>query len=311
MYTMFTPICTPVYTHCVCSDFERMIVMELLSVNGLCKDYGKFKLSDVSFSLESGYIMGFIGRNGAGKTTTLKSMLGLVSPNGGKVEICGKDISENGLECLSEIGVVFGEFDYYGQKTLRKITNVYKTFYKNWDDEAYRNYLEKFSLDEEKCVKELSAGMKVKYSLALAMSHGAKLLILDEPTSGLDPISRDELMDVFRSIIEDGEHSILFSTHITSDLESCADYITYIKNGRIVFSKESVLLRDEYMIVKGAKSTLDGDFAGKLIGVRENVFGIEALINSADAEEAKAAGFEVFPANIESVMIHLEKDERF
>ena len=184
--------------------------MELLSVRDLCKTYPGFTLDHVSFSLESGYIMGFIGRNGAGKTTTLKSMLGLVHPDGGTVEMFGMDLRENESACRQQIGVVLGDARYYGSKRLRDVAETTARFYEHWDDAAYREYMKRFSLDETKRVRELSTGMWVKFTLALALSHGARLLLLDEPTSGLDPVSRDELLDIFRDTVANGERSILF-----------------------------------------------------------------------------------------------------
>lgn len=208
--------------------------LTILSVKGLSKSYEKFKLSDVSFELDKGFIMGFIGRNGAGKTTTIKSLLGLVKPDCGEVAMFGKNFYENEIDCKQELGAVMSGVECYQDKKLSAVADVTSRFYKNWDGDAFKNYLKKFSLDENKRIKELSAGMKAKFLLALALSHGAKLLILDEPTSGLDPVSRDELIGIFRELVKDGSRSIFFSTHIITDLEKCADYITYIKDGRIL-----------------------------------------------------------------------------
>jgi ABC-2 type transport system ATP-binding protein len=213
--------------------------MEILSVKGITKQYSKFTLRNISFSLPQGKIMGLIGKNGAGKTTTLKSMLNMVQPNDGKIEMFGMDFMQHESECKQNIGVVFGEIDFYKQKKLSAITDVTKRFYRNWDESAYQKYLNTFALDPCKRVKELSSGMKVKYMLALALSHNAKLLILDEPTSGLDPVSRNDLLELFRQIVKSGERSILFSTHITTDLERCADYITYIKDGKLLKSADT------------------------------------------------------------------------
>ncbi|WP_312815118.1 ABC transporter ATP-binding protein [Sedimentibacter sp.] len=212
--------------------------MNILSVQGITKHYPGFTLRDISFSLPQGRIMGLIGKNGAGKTTTLKSMLNMVRPDSGVIEMFGRSFTENEENCKQNIGVVFGEIDFYKHKKLSVITSVTKRFYRNWDEEAYQKYLKAFALDQQKRVKELSSGMKVKYMLALALSHNAKLLILDEPTSGLDPVSRDDLLGLFRQLVKDGERSILFSTHITSDLEKCADDITYIKDGKLLKSAE-------------------------------------------------------------------------
>jgi ABC-2 type transport system ATP-binding protein len=212
--------------------------MDLLNVRGLTKHYPGFTLEDITFSLPQGRIMGLIGINGAGKTTTLKSMLNMVCKDGGEIDMFGQSFLKNEISSKQNIGVVFGGVDFYSHKKLNAITNVTKRFYKFWDEAAYQKYLKAFSLDPQKQIKQLSSGMKVKYMLALALSHNAKLLILDEPTSGLDPVSRDDLLGLFRHLVKDGERSILFSTHITSDLEKCADDITYIKGGRLLKSAE-------------------------------------------------------------------------
>lgn len=207
----------------------------VLEIKNLCKKYPSFELKDVSFSLKEGSIMGFIGRNGAGKTTTIKSILNFVHPSSGSIVFFGKEMIGNEDEIKQLIGYAPGGINYYPMKTLKKITKITKSFYSSWNDELYEKYMKAFKLDENKKPKELSEGMKVKYNLVLALSHGAKLLILDEPTSGLDPVSRDELLTIFEKLRDKGT-SILFSTHITSDLEKCADSITYIKQGQIVDS---------------------------------------------------------------------------
>lgn len=208
----------------------------LIEVEKLCKSYPGFSLDNVTFNLAPGRIMGFIGKNGAGKSTTLKTILNIVHPDSGTVRMFGKDYYINEKECKEQIGVVFSGIDFYPLKKLSSITAVTKRFYTNWDDEDYHKYIKLFSLDESKKFKELSSGMRVKYLLALALSHHAQLLILDEPTSGLDPVSRDELLYIFKRIVKDGNRSVLFSTHITSDLDRCADDITYIQNGKIIKS---------------------------------------------------------------------------
>ena len=212
--------------------------MNALEIEGLRKCYPGFTLQDVSFTLRQGTIMGLIGKNGAGKTTILKSILNLIPTDGGRVEILGIPSPERELECKAKLGVVLGGVDFYRDKKLSAITDVTKRFYSNWDEVAYRRYMEEFSVDPDKRVKELSAGMKVKYLIALALSHHAELFLFDEPTSGLDPVSRDELLTLFRALTADGSRSTLYSTHITSDLEKCADTITYIKEGRLLASGE-------------------------------------------------------------------------
>lgn len=220
--------------------------MNVLTVKGLCKSYPSFTLKEVSFALPQGTVMGFVGRNGAGKSTTLKSVLGLVHPDKGQVTFMEQDVAQNEQYMKENIGVVLGGIDFYAQKKIKTITDVTRRFYPNWEEEKYRHYLSLFGLDESKRVRELSDGMRVKYLIALALSHQAKLLILDEPTSGLDPVSRDELTELFRAIVADGSRSILFSTHITSDLEKCADHITFIKDGEIFYTGAKADFLTEY-----------------------------------------------------------------
>ena len=209
--------------------------MNVLEVRELRKTYPAFTLKDVSLDVPQGAIVGFIGRNGAGKSTTLKSILGLVHPDGGTVRAFGLDYAANEAAIRRRIGVVLGGIDFYPKKKVGVITDVTRRFYSNWDEDKYRHYLELFAIDESKRVDQLSSGMKVKYMIALALSHSAELLILDEPTSGLDPVSRDELVELFRRIVADGQRSILFSTHITSDLEKCASHIAFIKDGEMLY----------------------------------------------------------------------------
>ena len=222
---------------------------DLLQIKHLNKHYPGFALKDISFDVKPGRIMGLIGKNGAGKSTTLKSILNMVQPESGTVAMLGKDFYEHEKECKQNIGVVFGGIDFYPLKKLSAITDVTRRFYRKWDQQLYKDYLRQFSLDESKQFRSLSNGMKVKYLLALALSHHATLYLLDEPTSGLDPVSRDEILHIFTRIVKDGKRSVLFSTHITSDLDRCADDITYIKNGTVLKSadKETFLHSFEHL----------------------------------------------------------------
>lgn len=207
--------------------------MTICTIKNLNKTYPSFSLSNVSFELSAGRITGFIGRNGAGKTTTIKSMLGLVHPNTGEIYYFDLPFSENEREIKQSIGFSTGGANYYPKKRIKDIITVTKSFYENWDDNTYKEYLELFSIDENKAPSELSEGMKVKFNLLLALSHGAQILILDEPTSGLDPFSRDEILEIFIKLKTKGV-AVLFSTHITSDIEKCADDILYIRKGKII-----------------------------------------------------------------------------
>jgi len=280
--------------------------MPMLTVEKLNKRYEKFHLRDVSFSLDKGYIMGFIGANGAGKTTTLKTMLNLVQKNSGSVTIFGKDFDKHEVEIKQDIGFIFGGVDYYPKRTVQSITGVYKRFYKNWDEAVYSGLTYRFRIDEGKKVEELSDGMKVKYSLALAMSHDAKLLLLDEPTSGLDPVARDELLELFQEIIEDGSRSILFSTHITSDLDKCADYITYISNGVIIESKAKDDLIGSYRVLKGSMQQLK-EYEDVMISYKKNSFGFTGLVKTADVAISGEVLLE--EPTLEEIMIYQSKKE--
>ncbi len=280
--------------------------MAILAVENLNKQYPKFALKDVSFTLDEGYIMGFVGSNGAGKTTTLKSILGLVHPDSGTVRIFGKDYAQSELEIKPQIGFMFGGVDYYAKSPLGRVTNVIKRFYACWDDAVYAHYIKRFALDEDKKLEELSNGMKHKYALTLALSHHARLFILDEPTSGLDPVARDDLLELFQELIEDGQRSILFSTHITSDLEKCADYVTYIENGRIVASDTRDDLLASYRIVKGHQDQL-ARVRPSLVAAKTHAFGFTGLIKTQDLRAD--FGLSAEPPSIEDIMIYHAKRE--
>lgn len=206
--------------------------MNIITLENVCKNYPAFSLKNVSFSLEKGKITGFIGRNGAGKTTTIKAMLNLIHLDGGEICYFGLPLLKNENEIKQRIGYSTGTVSWHPRRTLHDIIEVTKGFYRRWNDEECQRYMELFGLDENKKPMELSEGMKVKCNLLIALSHGSEVLILDEPTSGLDPFSRDELLEVFCQLKENGV-TILFSTHITSDLERCADNILYISHGEI------------------------------------------------------------------------------
>lgn len=206
--------------------------MAIVEVQNLEKRYPSFELKNVSFTLERGRIAGFIGRNGAGKTTTIKSMLNLIHPDCGTVSYFGKPLEGNEAEIKKRVGYSTGTVSWYPRKKIREIVDTVKRFYDCWEESVYRKYLDYFSIDENKTPLEMSEGMKVKVNLMLALSHRAEVLILDEPTSGLDPFSRNELLDVFSELRNEGV-CVFFSTHIISDIEKCADDIIYISGGRI------------------------------------------------------------------------------
>lgn len=278
--------------------------MLALDIRNLNKKFPSFELKDVSFQLEKGFIMGFIGVNGAGKTTTIKSILNMTHIDSGEVHILGRNMNEHELELKQDIGFTFGGIEFYTRSKIKTLTDTIKKFYRNWDDETYAYYLRRFKLDENKKIADLSTGMKVKYSLALALSHGAKLLILDEPTSGLDPASRDDLLDIFQELIVGGEVSILFSTHITSDLEKCADFITFISGGQIILSCEKEEFKESYLLLNGSASELD-QVKNRMIAYKTNSFGFTGLIHASDFDST--CGIKSATPSLEDILIYYTK----
>ncbi|MDR1193655.1 MAG: ABC transporter ATP-binding protein, partial [Peptococcaceae bacterium] len=230
------------------SDLASNVDSNILEVRGLCKRYGEFALSDVTFDVPGGYIMGFIGPNGAGKTTTIKLILNVIRGDGGSVRLFGRESAAAGNE---SIGVVLDAPLYVDDWSVSDAAAAISPFYHNWDKRAFAGYVKRLGLEPKKKVRELSRGMKIKLQIAAALSHDARLLILDEPTSGLDPAARDEIGDLLREFVADENKSVLFSTHITSDLEKTADYITFILNGRIVFTGAKDALTEKYARVTG------------------------------------------------------------
>ena len=250
---------------------ENAIVVENLS-----KKYKGFLLDDVNFVLPKGCIMGFIGENGAGKSTTIKLMLDLIKADSGKVTLLGKGKQDKDLK--EQIGVVIDECFYPDNLKIYEIDKMLKKVYKTWNSDVFFKYLEKFSLDKGKMVKELSKGMKMKMMISVALSHDTKLLILDEATSGLDPIVRDEILDIFLEYMQDGEHSIFMSTHITSDLERVCDYISFIHEGKLIFTETKDDLLDSFAVLKCKKEELQKLPSNAIKSTRENAYGVEALV---------------------------------
>lgn len=273
----------------------------VLSVKGLCKAYPRFQLRDVSFDLPSGGITGFIGRNGAGKTTTLNAILSYVRPDGGQVFFRGLDMSAHAREIKQKIGFVSAGMTYYTSKKLKTITAVTRSFYPGWDENEYRKYMAQFQLEEDKTPAALSNGMKIKYALALALSHSAELLLLDEPTSGLDPISREELIEIFLSLRDEGK-TVLFSTHITSDLEKCADRILFLQKGRLTADMPLDAFGDAYRLAECAGEA-PPEIAGAALGICRTRGGCTALLRREDGEK-----FAARKATLDEIMTHLEKE---
>ena len=279
----------------------------ILKIEKVRKNYPSFSLKDVSFEVKPGQIMGFIGRNGAGKTTTLKCIMNLVHYESGKISAFDKDMTENELENKQRIGFALSELNYYPNKTIRQLMNVTKRFYKQFDEKKFEEACKLFNLNIDKKLEELSSGMKVKYSVAIALSHHAELLILDEPTSGLDPVSRDEILDIFRQIVKNKDRAILFSTHITSDLDKCASDITYIHDGEIIYSGQKKEFIDSYLFIKD--KTLNRDLLNDYISYKEFDDHIEGLIGKDKKDVFVKNGIEPLEPDLEQIMVFIERSK--
>ena len=277
----------------------------VLDVTGLNKSYDSFSLKDVSSSLPEGCITGFIGINGAGKTTTLRSILGLAKGVTGSIRFFGMDMEENEWQIKDRIGVVLDSGGFYEDLSLNEMKKILAPAYSSWCEEDYRSYLERFSLNPKEKIKNLSRGMKVKYALALALSHKAELLIMDEPTSGLDPLSRSQLLNVLRDYMEQGGKGVLFSTHITSDLDKIADMLIMINQGRIVFQGEKDALMDRYRIIKGRKRELNENIRSLFLSIHETDFGFTGMTSHVSQIQKLLPNILLERPTVEDIMLSL------
>ncbi|MBS6006546.1 MAG: ATP-binding cassette domain-containing protein [Clostridium baratii] len=279
-----------------------------LEVNNITKNYKGFSLDNVTFNLKKGFIMGLVGPNGAGKTTTIKAIMNLINLNSGSIKIFEEDLKKNEIEIKDRIGFVYDECSSFEDFSIEYNKKIVAPFYSKWNENKFNEYLKMFKLDKKKKVKDLSKGQKMRFSLAIALSHEAELLILDEPTSGLDPVFRSELLDLFFDLIKDGELSILYSTHITTDLEKLADYITFIKDGKVEFSKEKDILLEEYSIIKGSVDDITEEIRKELIGERASRYNFEALIkNKNDFIKKHGSNFVFERASIDDIIVFYSK----
>lgn len=277
----------------------------VLDIKDLSKSYADFTLEKISFSLPMGYIMGLIGPNGSGKTTTIKLILNMVTPDNGSISVFGQDHVAAEQDIKKNIGVVFDSSYFVDEWNMSDVEKSFALFYSAWNSEKYWTLLSGFGITKEKRVNELSKGMQMKLMLACAFSYDARLLILDEPTSGLDPVSRDELLGILSEYIEDGQHSVLFSTHITSDLEKIADYITYINLGKLIYTGSKEAFVDGYRIINGDTKLLTPELENKLIGIRKFATGYEALIRTENLPFASQA--EAIEATIDDIVIFVSR----
>ena len=256
----------------------------LISVQGLCKRYGDFALDHIDLTVPAGEIVGLIGENGAGKTTTIRAILGLIRPDGGSISLMGAAPGEK--KSLQRVGVVFEDSYFYGGLTARQVDKILSGIRPDWDSGRFQRDCGRYGLDPGKRIKDFSRGMRMKLRLAAALAHHPKLLLLDEATSGLDPVMRAEILDLLRRFIQDEEHSVLLSSHITADLEKAADYIVYIQKGRILFEKETDLLLEEYGVLRAGAQQIAALPAELVVAVRANAFGQAALVKDRRAAAA-------------------------
>ncbi|WP_414048033.1 ABC transporter ATP-binding protein [Macrococcus equi] len=282
----------------------------IIEVEGLKYTQNHFILDIPNLQIPKGYITGLIGENGAGKTTLIYQLLNLTSPDEGSIKVFDQNYNEDRAGILSEIGIVFSENHFPDWMNAKKLETIMKMYFEQWDSQAYYHYLKRFEVPVKTKIKHLSQGMKVKLSLATALSHHAKLLILDEPTSSLDPTFRVELLKIFQDLMLDEEMTILFSTHITSDLESIADYICYIEKGKLIMMDEKDHILEDYKIVRGATSLLDEEIEQLLIGTEFYETTFTALTNEAQAmTELFGNEISIHNAGIDELM-YFKKRER-
>ncbi len=281
---------------------------DALIISGLTKTYKDFMLNGVSFSVPCGSIVGLIGENGAGKSTTINAVLGLIQKEAGSICVLGKEQPDN--EIKEQIGVVFDGNNYPEIFSTRKLNRVMKDIYHSWEGNTFLNLLKKFSLPADKPIKQFSKGMKMKLAIAVALSHNSKLLILDEATSGLDPVIRDDILDILLDFAQDETHSILISSHITTDLEKIADYIVFIHGGQVVFSKPKDELTEQYGIIKCGAAQFEALDKSDIIVYRKMDYEWQVLVADRAAMKKKYPKALIDSASIDEIMLLYVKGER-
>ena len=281
----------------------------LLEVHELSKRYENFSLKNISFSIPGGSIMGFIGENGAGKSTTMKCILGIVNDWSGSIRLLGEDAHAADSGLLQDVGIVMDNCFFHDSLTPTDVGRILGGVYQNWDKALYKAYLEKFSLPPKQTVKGFSRGMKMKLSLATALAHSPKLLILDEATAGLDPVVRDEILEEFQDFICDEEHAILISSHITSDLEKVADYITYIHDGEVLFSRAKDDIMESYGCVPCTATQADEIDSGDYLKIRRGSYGCRVLVENRTEFARKYPHLPLERTTLEEIMLLIGKGE--
>lgn len=281
-----------------------------IEVNGLCKSYGDFQLDHVDLTLPGGAILGLIGENGAGKSTTIKCILNLIRRDEGTIRVFGQDNIECDQAIKQDVGVVLDECFFHDSLRASDVDAILRRIYRKWDRALFRRYCQQFSLPEKKTVKEYSRGMKMKLSIAASLSHHADFLLLDEATGGLDPVVREEILELFQEFMEEEGHTILMSSHITSDLEKIADYVAFMKDGRMVFQEEKDVLLSGCGILKCGRDDFRDMDCPVFLASREHVFGREILLRDRHSFEAQYPEAVVDPVKLEDIMLFLVKGEQ-
>ncbi|MBR4035548.1 MAG: ABC transporter ATP-binding protein [Oscillospiraceae bacterium] len=275
-----------------------------IDIKNLCKNYPAFNLKNVNITLPKGYIMGFIGANGAGKSTTISSLLGLVNTDGGVCLIDGKEMRYMNKAEKAQVGVVLDECNFPEVLNWKQVDKFMKKIYSTWDSESFSSRCKNWGLPEKTIVSKYSKGMKMKLAIAAAMCHGAKLLVLDEATSGLDPVVRSEILDILMEFVQNEEHSVFISSHIISDLEKICDYITFIKNGEIIFTAEKDSLTEKYGILRCSNSDFEAVDKNAVIAYNRNSFAVDALV-----DRSKISGdYIIDKASVEDIMLYSMKE---
>lgn len=286
-------------------------IKNVVELKDVTKDYGDFKLDQVSFTVPEGSVCGFIGQNGAGKTTTIKLMLDVIKADKGEIRLFGENIEKDSARLREDIGVVFDEMGFHEFMTGRDINIMMKNIYKKWDEEMFFDYLKRFSLPSRKKCGDFSRGMRMKLQIAVALSHHAKLLIMDEPTSGLDPIVRNEMIQIFREFVIEEDHTILLSSHITGDLEKLADEVVFINAGKIVLAGNKDDILEKHGLLKCKKSELEKISEPLIVNVQPGTFGVEVLVNDRKACEKLYPQMVIEPATLEDIMLfYVNKDSK-
>ncbi|MBP3793703.1 MAG: ABC transporter ATP-binding protein [Ruminococcus sp.] len=288
------------------ADYENAI-----EIKNLTKRYDGFTLDNISFSVPKGSIMGFIGQNGAGKSTTINTILNIIKADSGEIRVFGKDTRSADVQIKQDIAAVFDELPFHEQLNAKALDKILRRVFKRWNSEVFFGYLERFQLPVKKKFGQFSKGMKMKLQIAAALSHDAKLLIMDEATTGLDPVVRNEILDIFLEFLQNEEHSILMSSHITSDLEKIADSVTFIDKGRLLLTGYKDDILENHGVIKCSKEDYENIGQGDIISARISDFGVEAMVSDKKAVKRKYSGLVIDPTTLEEIMLfYVNRDKK-